>query len=344
MIIIRFWFRTMFFLIFTVSIHPTIASEYMPWVKGDNAVYTNSFNNNEKIEIDQQIGRWLLYTNFAGLGPIWIKTDPDNEKVYIRNSETGRKQLLVDFDDTEGTTTRIDVAPCNVGTVEIASKIEQINTPAGSFKDVIRLDFESSCADGGLLSAWFARSVGVVKWESSNIIGIVTSEMFEGTINGKDFPGGLLVKAVFPDPIVVIDAEPFVHHIDMEPLKHPVKQVATVDVQLIIKNNTDRDLTYVFNSGQHFEIMLIDENGKTISRWSHGRGFTEAIETRILKQGEIWSLGGALKLRTDDGEDAPAGSYTMQIEMTSSPDDGSDHKPGSERISATTPLTIRHAL
>ena len=314
---------------------PVSASEFFPLHKGDSAIYLNSFNNSVGVSTDKHIAKWLHITNFAGLGPLWVKTSSENEQIFVRDDMGSNRELFVDFDNPVGTKTEINISPCNIGTVEIARKDEVISVPAGIFDNVIRLDLKSSCADGGVTSVWFANQIGIVKWESLNIAGSITHEMVQSKIGNSSFPKGIEVNATFPEPVIAIDLEP------QADLGKPAK---TVDVFIIVKNNTDNELKYIFNSGQRFEILLFDENNNVVSQWSRGRAFTEAIEILSLKQGNILSFGGPIELSDDNDNVLPGGNYTLRIELTTSPDIDSDHKPGSERIGATAPLTILQAL
>ncbi|MCF6149443.1 MAG: hypothetical protein E3K37_12390 [Candidatus Kuenenia sp.] len=151
----------------------------------------------------------------------------------------------------------------------------------------------------------------------------------------SSYPRGLLISSFFPDPSVTVDREPPID---------PGMPSDIINVYLIITNNTGRDLTYTFNSGQLFEIEIIDSEGNVVSLWSRDKAFTEAIQMLILRQGESWKFGGEVELATEKGEALPAGNYTIVIEMTSSPDEDTDHKSGSERIGASAPLSILHAL
>lgn len=330
-----------FLVLFTICLvsinyaHSLIASEYLPWQRGDSALFVDSFNNAITVEIDKQNDTWQHYTNFAGLGPLWVSTNPEDEEVYVWSEKKRRIQLLVDFNKGKGAFTDIDIEPCNIGEVQIASTSEEITIPAGTFSNAIRLDFQQSCADGGVISAWFVKSAGFVKWSSSNISGVVTSEMVKGSIGKTIFPQGLLVNAIFPEHITAIDMEP---PVDKNRPPH------TVNVNLTVTNNTGRDLVYKFSSGQSFEIMLINQEGEIVSRWSRGMAFTEALRLLTLRNGEAWNFGGSIELSTDDGKDVSGGNYTLKIELKTFPDDDTDHKSGSETISAVSPLTIFLAL
>jgi len=311
------------------------AGEFVPWQKGDNATFIDSFNNSSVVQIEGQVGEWLRFSDFAGFGPLWVKASTDDEKVYYRTGEDRGKQLFVDFNEPVGTENVINIPSCNSGKVVIRDKKAVVETPAGKFEDAVLLSFETSCADGGVLSAWFVPGVGPVKWESSNIAGAITSEMISAEIGDVELPQGLIVNASFPNPAIVID---------MEPIVPPDRPVPTVRVFMTIKNNTGNALTYIFNSGQQFEISLINDEGVVVSRWSRGMAFTEAIETRVLNDGQTWSFGGDVQLSSDDGSIVPGRNYTIRIEMTSSPVEDSDHKQGGERIGVTIPVSIVIAL
>ena len=309
--------------------------EFISWQKGDEAAFIDSFNNSSTVSIDGQIGEWIRFSNFVGFGPLWIKASNDDEKVYFRTGDGMGKQLFVDFDEPVGTENVVDIQPCNSGKVVIRDKNVKVETPAGKFEDAVLLSFGTNCADGGVTSAWFVPGVGPVRWDSSNIAGMVTNEMISAEIGELELPRGLIVNASFHDAVIVID---------MQPIIPPDRPVPTERVFMTVKNNTGRALRYIFNSGQLFEISLINDGGVVVSRWSRGRAFTEAIETRVLNSGQTWSFGGAIELGGDDGSVVPGGSYTIRIEMTSSPNVDSDHKPGGERIGVEIPVSIVIAL
>lgn len=89
-----------------------------------------------------------------------------------------------------GTAGSIDVDSCNRGRVTLAAKGEPLQTPAGKFTDVVRLDFHTQCADGGVTSAWFAYGVGPGpgQWRESSIAGAVTYGMASGCLGRVVYP------------------------------------------------------------------------------------------------------------------------------------------------------------
>ncbi len=138
------------------------ASEYVPNRETDTWRYKNvRYGTEQGVRIDATSGGWRRYTNFGGLGKLWVWTGAGHEYVYIWNGST--YELLANFAAAVGSRSRITIG-CNRGELVLAAKGLTLQTPAGSFRDVARLDLQTSCADAGVGSIWFARGIGVVKW------------------------------------------------------------------------------------------------------------------------------------------------------------------------------------
>ena len=86
--------------------------------------------------------------------------------------------------------TDIDTPGCVDGSkITIASRTEHVEVPAGSFDNVIRLDYVSPCADAGILSEWFAPSVGLIKRIEQSFAGPRVSELQSAVVGGVVMPG-----------------------------------------------------------------------------------------------------------------------------------------------------------
>ena len=330
----KIFLNGIFALAFLAVSASVMASEYVPWLPGDHAVYQNGRGNQIKATVDSSTGSNNHYTNFAGLGALSVQTSSTTERVFIYSSVTRKWQLLADFNAAVGTGSSINVDPCNRGKVTLAAKGESLQTPAGKFTDVVRLDFGTNCADGGVTSAWFARGVGPVQWSESNIAGPVIYSMISGYIGGVAYPKpvpGVALLGEFPDPMVWINRMPG---------PGPVPAPPTAEVFLTLQNNTAQSLTYSFGSSQRFDILVIDANGRVVSRWSRGRMFAQVMSTLTLAPGEKQRFGGRVSLSYDDGQVLAQGAYTLKIELSSTPAPDTSHTPGSQAPAAIAPLQI----
>ncbi len=104
-------------------------------------------------------------------------------------------------------------------------------------------------------------------------------------------------------------------------VEEEVKLKTTLDVEqqenqliftLRLYNESLRDLTLPFGSGQQFEIVVKDEQGEEVYRYSADKMFTMALQMIELKAGdkmewlETWDLSS---------HDVPEGTYTVEAEV-----------------------------
>lgn len=313
------------------------AGNYVPYEKGDFAVFEDDlFNTETTMEVDQVSSGWHLLNQLPGWGQIWVWTSPYNEYVYVWSSELSAYQLLANFNAPVGSTYRVEVSPCNRGAVVLAGRNLTLQTPAGLFEQVVRLDFRTSCTDGGVTSMWFAPQVGIVRVAELNIAGERTHDLVEARVGKKVYPlsSGIEVNTQFPPPTVFINRQPSFS---------PDGQPTFAAVKLVITNKTPGPLKYLFLDGQRFDIFVINAAGEVVSSWSRDRHFTQSTSTEILEADQTWKFQGRVPLTDDEGNDLDPGVYTLGIEMTSSPVVDSAHAPGAERIGSTAPLRIEWA-
>ncbi len=307
------------------SAGPVRASQYVAWSAGDHATYRNKATGAEIRAMAEPGGRlWIHYTDFAGFGPLWVASSGRGERVYVLG--TDRKiQLFADFDVPVGSVTPLDLEPCNRGTAVLAAR-ETISVPAGTFTDVVRIDFKTSCADAGITSAWFARDVGPIQWTATTIAGPITYQMTAASIGGIQYPQhiGVLLLAEFPEPTVWINMMPV----------NP-GSVQSAEVYLTIQNNTTGDLTYSFRTGQQFEIEILDDAGRVVSKWSRDKAFTQAFNEVKIAPGSAQRFGSPVEFIYDDGRPLAQGNYTLRVYLTN------ENPPGLTPPQASSPMEVR---
>lgn len=318
-----------------------LAADYVPWRLGDFGVYENGNGTQIRSTVDTAAGNVRHHTNFIGLGPLSIRLNNMNERVFINSPVTNTWQLLANFNGAVGSASRIDVDPCNRGAVTVGALGETLNTPAGNFTNVVRLDFTPSCADAGVTSAWFARGVGPVQWAESNIAGAVIYRLVSASIGGVTYPQ---VTPPPPPPppqasIVTLSGEFPAPQITLD--RAPTAAPTSVDVFFTIQNNTAATLNYTFPSAQRFDISVIDVNGIVVSRWSRNRMFAQIIGNSSILPGQQQRFGGPVVLTLDNGQPLVPGGYTLKIELSSVATANTAHIPGSAAPAVMAPLEVR---
>jgi len=70
----------------------------------------------------------------------------------------------------------------------LAARNETVETPAGTFRGCLRIDYRHRVADAGVISEWFAPGVGLVKRSESRIFGEWITLLEQARVNGREYP------------------------------------------------------------------------------------------------------------------------------------------------------------
>ncbi len=212
----------------------------------------------------------------------------------------------VAFEANTGEAFRTEIDDCNP-TAVIQSKNAELRSPLGDFRDgALRVGYAPGrCADAGLISETFLPYVGLVQRRMSNIAGEVVWDLiytrlggftsfaekersFQAALNGDRFSTG--------------DA---------------------ITVRMTLRNTTGTPLELTFPSGQDYDVVIRNERGGEVYRWSNGRAFTLAI--RMLR------FSGEKNYSVVVRPNLPAGAYTLTASLAVM----------DTKIETTLPLEIR---
>ncbi|GMV29462.1 MAG: hypothetical protein AMXMBFR59_15870 [Rhodanobacteraceae bacterium] len=280
----------------------TAASEFLPLTVGDTATYVTADGATRDMRVDDSAGGWRHVTAFALPGVQWISSEPADSRVYIYDEDNGTSVLLADFARNVGTRFNLALDGCN-HSATVGARNLSLSVAAGGFQRVTRLDFGRRCADAGLISAWFAPGVGLVKWSESTIAGakeylLQSARVGAVTIGQTATAEGVRVSAVLPGPRVLANVTP------------------RVSATLTIENTGTQPQTFTCPSTQQFEITLRDAAGETVNAWSATRRFAQVVTTFSVAPGATREVGGEIDL-TSLVTNAPLdiGSYTIAIEL-----------------------------
>lgn len=278
------------------------ASEFLPLNVGDVASFATTAGATRELRVDDSAGNWRHVEAFPLQSSGWLNSEANDSRVFVYNEANSSSALLADFNRSVGTRFNFSVGGCN-NSATIGAKNLSLTVAAGSFQRVTRLDFGRSCADAGLLSAWFAPGVGLVKWSESNIAGaqeysLQSARIGASTIGQAASAAGVRVSAQLPGPRVLVNVTP------------------RVSASLKIENSGSTAQTFTCPSTQQFDIILRNAEGETVNTWSATRRFAQVVTTFSVAPGASKEVGGEIDL-TDLGTLAPlaVGSYTVAIEL-----------------------------
>ncbi len=299
------------------------ASSYYLNQKEDEYTYEDQHGGTLVARVDHSTWtNWNHWTEFAGFGPVWVITFNCNEFVFIYANN--RVQLFANFNASVGSMWFIDAGSCNRKvTVVLAAREEKIEVPAGTFTDCIRIDLNTSCADGGTESIWFAKDVGIVKWISQSIAGPNPWEFKEGLVNGKKYPPSVPLALPLKG-----GTDRFEYFIDMMP--SPVDTVSS-DIPpqkptllhgvFSITNNSGDPIDFVFGACE-FDIYIYDARDIMVSNMNRGNNVCYQEEIAInktLENGETWLYEGDVELTDEGGNALPEGYYKVECVLNATP-------------------------
>jgi hypothetical protein len=198
--------------------------------------------------------------------------------------------------------------------LQLADRSEIVRVPAGTFRNVVRIDVGPPCADAGITGEWFAPGVGLVRREETSIAGPVISELVSATVAGRAFPAaGYETSLGLERPLLFNDLMPPVDD-DSLPV---VRGVFTVT------NRTDIPVELVFAGCRSVALTVSDFAGTPIVAATADDGGCCTCDSvvRLVLVRDSFSLPFSFRLATENGEPLPDGRYCVSaVLQTTDPD------------------------
>ena len=79
-----------------------------------------------------------------------------------------------------------------------------------------------------------------------------------------------------------LERQPLASSLDVAVAPTKDARVGEVRFALHVTNRADKNLELMFPSGQTHEFIVTDETGHEVWRWSEGRMFTQALQSKLL--------------------------------------------------------------
>lgn len=107
------------------------------------------------------------------------------------------------------------------------------------------------------------------------------------------------------------------------------EETEQVTFVLMMKNETEDEITFEFPSSQLYEITVLNDEGKEVYRYSTGKMFTQAIQTESIsaKDVKVWEESWNYMY---DGERVRRGEYTVKVEWKGFTKDGENELTATE--------------
>lgn len=164
---------------------PAHANDFVSNRRSDWYRYTGPGGQEVRSQIIAETGGWRLWDEFGGFGPAWVFTYDSLDWFWIFDGRDA--QPIANLSGAVGSSTTISIG-LNRGRATVVGRNLTLTTRAGTFNDVTQVAFQTSVADAGVSSIWFARGVGIVKFETQSIAGPRAFELASASVSGRSYP------------------------------------------------------------------------------------------------------------------------------------------------------------
>jgi hypothetical protein len=228
----------------------------------------------------------------------------------VERGDNGQDYLWYEFDGRVGRSWIMRFPPgenpgCEGGaTLSIGARDEVISVPAGEFKQVIRIDFITACADAGIMSEWFAPGVGLIRREESTIAGPLVSELVYAELGQTVLP-----EAAYSTSLI-LSSPRYVNNL-MPPVDP--SQLPRVTGVVVVRNQTDEPVELVFPSScRGVRLDVRNQAGELVLVKSTLEGVVCAqVVERVVLTRRALVVPFSFALADEAGRPLPDGSYSL---------------------------------
>lgn len=249
------------------------------------------------------------YALLRGLpqGELWLRTGEDG-KVYTFDRRARQESLYADFGAPEGASFETHVDPCN-SQATLASRSADYRGPIGEFRHALRVQYHpGQCADAGVEEDFYLPYVGLVRRTMSTIAGPRGFDLIYARLGG--------VTVVSEKEVAFqLSLDRPVYTANLMPPVEPSRAVPEMTARITVRNTHPEPLTLQFPTGQTYDLVIRNEAGETVYRWSAGQFFTQAIRT-VEVQGEQNFVVTVLLGDRSAGKPLPEGKYVAEAWLT----------------------------
>ncbi len=181
----------------------------------------------------------------------------------------------------------------------LASRKESIQVPAGSFRDVIRVDFGSMCLDAGIVSEWFAPGVGLVRRVETSFAGPIVSELAQAEV------GDLVLPSLGYSSSLSLDSDVYFNVISAS------EAIPTVQATFVLRSGGGAGEHQISFAGcRSVSLTVVDEKGEQVLK-ARGVDGGDCLAENILRvpPNDQLVLRFSFGLETEDRKPLHDGRY-----------------------------------
>lgn len=271
-------FRAIAFFIFAATMAVAAQPDYFPLLEGNQWIYGQTgAAKGGPIVVEagraEVLGQHTYHpvTGFPE-GEAWLRMD-ESGRLLAYDPEERREGVWAAFETPEGISYRTEITPCN-DTAVIESRNAEIKSAVGDFAYSLHIVYPpTNCADAGILEEYYLPYVGLLRRTVSTLAGPRTYELIYARLGGVTY-------VTAPALTFSLSLDRAEYEID------PAGSLPVLTARITLRNTHLAPFQIVFPSGQQFELVLKNEKGDIVYRWSDGKAFTLALMMIEFGHGE----------------------------------------------------------
>jgi len=264
----------------------------------------------------------------SGNGPLWLRNSGDG-RIMMWDEKSSSERVYLDTAAEPGGTSESSVDPCNP-TSTVVSRQAKYSGPIGDFDYALQIRYgPGGCADAGLESDFLLPWVGLVSRTAQSIAGPRRFDLVYARL-------GTATVVSAPELTFSLTIDRPVYTANLMPPVVPDNAIPRIHARMALRNTTASPVKLEFATGQIYEMVLWNDQGRQIWRWSDGRAFTQAFHAIVVSKGEkVWTE--TIRLADSDAAGGmgplPEGRYVLECWLTTTE---------GRTFTASVPLTLKH--
>jgi hypothetical protein len=252
-----------------------------------------------------------FYSLLHGLpsGDHWLRRDQDGS-LLAYDPDQNLETLWYAFQAPEGEVYRTSLPDTCCSLAMIASRNAEYRGPVGRFGSALEIRYPG-VFQVGIGRELFLPYIGLI--HRSQATGGPTYAIFDLIYSRT---GGVTFVSE-PGLTFGLTLDRAVYHVDRMPGPDP-PSVPVMTARLTLRSTRRDPVLLVFPSGQNFDLVLRNESGDIVFRWSDGRFFTEIFRREKFGPGER-NFALLVPLADREGNPLPPGKYVAEAWLATEP-------------------------
>jgi|GEM_PF-1601473 len=138
-----------------------------------------------------------------------------------------------------------------------------------------------------------------------------------------------------------LEREPLYLSLSVRPWMQESDKITSYLISLWGRNLSDRPITLVFGNRPVHDIVVTNDDGTEVWRWSHGKVFSQVPKAKTINPHEQFEFATTWDLRNNEGQLVPPGTYWVRGILYFEPEQELQTKPEKLIITPRSPLALR---